>query len=78
MPFGLGFPEMAIILGLGVLIFGPKKLPELGNSIGKALKGFKDGMNELEGKSTPATPPSGDLSKANDAPAPKTPSENQS
>jgi sec-independent protein translocase protein TatA len=54
MMFGLGAPELLIILGVGVLIFGPAKLPELGNSIGKALKGFKDGIREEE--AAPPTP----------------------
>jgi len=37
-----------IILFLVLLLFGPSKLPELGKSIGKAIKGFKDGMNEVD------------------------------
>lgn len=37
----LGFPEIVVLLGIGLLIFGPKKLPELGKSIGEALVNFK-------------------------------------
>jgi sec-independent protein translocase protein TatA len=37
-----------IILFIVLLLFGPNKLPELGKSIGKAIKGFKDGMNEVD------------------------------
>ncbi|MGB3136793.1 MAG: TatA/E family twin arginine-targeting protein translocase, partial [Nodosilinea sp.] len=37
--FGVGLPEMALILVLALLVFGPKKLPEIGRSFGKALKG---------------------------------------
>lgn len=40
--FGLGWPEVAIIAGVALLIFGPKKIPELGKSLGKTMRGFKD------------------------------------
>jgi sec-independent protein translocase protein TatA len=40
--FGLGWPEVLLILLALALLFGPKRLPELGGSIGKALRGFKD------------------------------------
>lgn len=43
--FGLGLPEMGLIALAAVLIFGPKKIPELGSAIGKTLRGFKDEMN---------------------------------
>ena len=42
--FGLGWPEVVIIFIVALLIFGPKKIPELGGAIGKTLKGFKDEM----------------------------------
>jgi sec-independent protein translocase protein TatA len=40
--FGLGWPEVLIILGVFVLIFGPKKIPEIGSALGKTLRGFKE------------------------------------
>lgn len=40
-------PELIIILAIALLIFGPKKLPEMGSAIGKSIKEFKKGMNEL-------------------------------
>lgn len=46
--FGIGLPEMAVILGLALLIFGPKKLPEIGRSMGKAIRGFQDASREFE------------------------------
>lgn len=46
--FGLGLPEMAIIGVVAILIFGPKKIPELGSALGKTLKGFKDEMSKSE------------------------------
>jgi sec-independent protein translocase protein TatA len=46
--FGIGLPEMALILVLALLVFGPKKLPEIGRSMGKALKGFQDASREFE------------------------------
>ena len=43
--FGLGWAEVAIIGVVAVLIFGPKKIPEIGSSLGKTLRGFKEEMN---------------------------------
>ncbi len=40
--------HLLIILGIVLIIFGPGKLPELGSSIGKAIKGFKKSMEEKE------------------------------
>ncbi len=42
--FGLGLPELGIIAVVAMLIFGPKKIPELGNALGKTLRSFKDGV----------------------------------
>lgn len=46
--FGLGWPEVLIILLALVLIFGPKKIPTLGRSLGQSLRGFKEGMNSAQ------------------------------
>ncbi len=43
--FGLGWPEIAIILGVALLIFGPKKIPEIGAALGKTLRGFREEIN---------------------------------
>ena len=45
--FGISF-EHIIILAIILLIFGPKRLPELGNTMGKAMKNFKDSLNGVE------------------------------
>ncbi|NDJ20403.1 twin-arginine translocase TatA/TatE family subunit [Nostoc sp. B(2019)] len=42
--FGLGLPEIGVIAMVAILIFGPKKIPELGNAMGKTLRSFKEGM----------------------------------
>jgi sec-independent protein translocase protein TatA len=46
--FGIGLPEMALIFILALLVFGPKKLPEIGRSLGKAIRGFQDASKEFE------------------------------
>ena len=70
----IGMPELLIILTLALIIFGPRKLPELGRSLGKSLGEFKRASNELrntldeeirieEERSTRAGP-AGDASRA--------------
>ena len=49
--FGLGVPELLIILAVALLIFGPKNLPKLGSALGRTVKNLRDGMGskkELE------------------------------
>ncbi|MBP0028919.1 twin-arginine translocase TatA/TatE family subunit [Roseofilum reptotaenium CS-1145] len=43
--FGLGLPEIGIIAVVALLIFGPKKIPEMGRAMGKTIRGFKAEMN---------------------------------
>ena len=45
LPFNIGVPEVLVVLGVALLIFGPKKLPELGRNLGKGLRNFKDSLS---------------------------------
>ena len=45
--FGLGWQELLIILFIALIIFGPRKLPEVGKSLGQAIKGFKDSTKNV-------------------------------
>jgi len=62
--FGIGLPEMAVIAAIALLVFGPKRLPELGKTLGRTLKGFQSasqGFEEqfrsaLEATHEPSTP----------------------
>jgi sec-independent protein translocase protein TatA len=44
----IGMPELIIILVIALIIFGPRKLPELGRSLGRSLSEFKRASNELK------------------------------
>ena len=43
--FGLGMPELLVVLVIVVIIFGASRLPQLGEGLGKAIKGFKKGIS---------------------------------
>lgn len=59
--FGLGTTELLVIGGIVLLLFGGKKLPQLGRSMGSAITNFKKGLND----------PSNDDDKKNDDDQPK-------
>ena len=45
MPFGIGVTELVILLVALLIIFGPKRLPEMGRSLGKGMREFKDSIS---------------------------------
>jgi TatA/E family protein of Tat protein translocase len=45
---GIGFPEMLLIMAIALLVFGPKKLPEIGKSLGRAIREFRRTSDELK------------------------------
>jgi sec-independent protein translocase protein TatA len=51
-PFGVGFPELIILLLVLLLVFGAKRLPEMGRSLGKGMREFKDGVSGMEASVT--------------------------
>lgn len=46
--FGLGMPELLVILVIALVIFGGSRLPQLGEGLGKAIKGFKKGISDTQ------------------------------
>jgi len=51
--FGLGTSELMIIMAIAFLIFGGKKLPEIGSGLGKGISSFKKGIKEIDETPTP-------------------------
>lgn len=44
MPLGIGLPEILIVLVIVLVVFGPKRLPDLGRSLGSGMREFKDSI----------------------------------
>ena len=51
--FGIGLPELLVILLVLLLLFGASRLPEIGKSLGEAIREFKKGMNGSDGEKKP-------------------------
>ena len=52
----LGLPEVLLILGIALLLFGPKKLGELGKSLGEGIRNFRSAVKEEPPKPAPGSP----------------------
>ena len=48
MPFGISLPELLILLIVLLLVFGAKRLPEMGRSLGKGMREFKDSVSGID------------------------------
>ena len=55
MPFGIGVTELVILLVALLVIFGPKRLPEMGRSLGKGMREFKDSISGKDDDDEPCT-----------------------
>ncbi len=56
MPFGIGIWELLILLLVILLVFGPKRLPEMGRSLGKGMREFKDSVSGVTKDDEPLPP----------------------
>ena len=57
MPFGIGWVEILILLLVALLVFGPKRLPEMGRSLGRGLREFKDSLSGKDDDDRDELPP---------------------
>ena len=72
MPFGISIWELLILLVVLLLVFGAKRLPEMGRSLGKGMREFKEGVTGVEesvSTTTPAPAPPQELPAAPPEPA---------
>ena len=49
MPFNIGPMELIVVLVIALVVLGPKKLPEVGRSLGKGMREFKDSLSNMSG-----------------------------
>lgn len=62
--------HLILILGIALLILGPKRLPESGEALGRALREFRDAMNGIEPPAAPDPRPTPEIASAQPAPEP--------
>ena len=53
---GIGFPELLIVLVIALIVLGPKKLPEVGRSLGRGMREFKDSISGVTGDDDDLSP----------------------
>jgi len=58
MPGGFGLTELLVVLAIVLLVFGPKRLKNIGSDLGNAIRGFRKAVTEDETKATPDKDPS--------------------
>jgi sec-independent protein translocase protein TatA len=56
MPFGIGLPEILIFLVIVLLLFGAKRVPEIGRSVGRGMREFKDAVTGRDDERPPRLP----------------------
>lgn len=71
--FGIGLPELAVIAAIALLVFGPKRLPEMGRSLGRTLRGFQSASQEFEKAFRDGMQPEDSSSSRAQFPAPSSP-----
>jgi sec-independent protein translocase protein TatA len=71
--FGLGWPELLLILVVVLILFGPKRLPQIGQSLGKTLRAVRegvDGKDEIEEEAPTPAPKTAEAAQTAEAPSP--------
>jgi sec-independent protein translocase protein TatA len=64
MPFGISLPELLILLVVLLLLFGAKRLPEMGKSLGKGMREFKDAVSGIDEPSSTTSSSTAELPPA--------------
>lgn len=65
--FGMGLPELLVILVVALVVFGPGKLPELGSALGQGLRDFRKAFESHDEVAGPAEKPADQKSAENDS-----------
>ena len=69
MPFNIGAPELILVLVVVLILFGPGKLPEVGQALGKTVREFRHASNDLDLNAQPKTAPATQAAAATPAAA---------